>query len=186
MPTRSRSSRPIDGPDHAAMRGRLRTIGPVVAGLGLALTIVGVGDFFMSFGDFSPPKYFWCAFVGLPLLGVGVTLCKVGYLGAMTRYVANETAPVAVDVTNYVANATKGATRTQAQAFGEGLRAGLGGAPIAAAALACGACKAANDADANFCRACGAPMAAAAACRHCGEPGAPGARFCDHCGKPLA
>ena len=187
MPTRSRSSHPIDGPDHAARRGQLRTIGLVVAGLGLALTIVGVSDFFVTTGNLNgPPEYFWCLFVGPPLLGLGGMLCRVAYAGATARFFANEVAPVAVDMTNYVAEATKGATRTQAQAFGEGLRAGLVGEAPPSATLACGACKVANDADANFCRGCGAPMAPAASCRQCGEPSAPGARFCDHCGKPLA
>jgi hypothetical protein len=70
------------------------------AGVRLLFMIVGYGSFFASFGSFEPPRFFWCAFVGMPLLFVGIVMCMFGYLGAFQRYVTGESAPVAKDVVN--------------------------------------------------------------------------------------
>ncbi|MGD0383318.1 MAG: hypothetical protein ABSA77_07360, partial [Thermoguttaceae bacterium] len=67
-------SQDID-PQHSDIRDLLRVIGPLVAGVGLIFTIIGIGSFFSSFGSFEPPRYFWCAFIGLPLLAVGGSIC---------------------------------------------------------------------------------------------------------------
>ena len=61
-------------PMHSTTRGVLRTLGPTIAILGLLLTVIGFGSFFTSFGTFEPPRYFWCAFAGLPLTVVGVVI----------------------------------------------------------------------------------------------------------------
>ena len=181
---------PID-PRHGETRSVLRVVGPVVALLGLVLTVIGVANFFAtmasfgSFDSFGPPKYFWCAFVGIPLVGVGVILCKVAYLGAITRYVAGEVAPVGKDVFNYTVAETKGAVRDLAAAVGEGLRSG-GAAPAEATMASCPKCRADNASDAAFCKACGAPLVQKKPCPGCGEQNDAEARFCDHCGKPLA
>jgi ribosomal protein L40E len=166
---------------HAPARDALRAFGPILVAVGLIFTVIGIGSFFASFGSFEPPRYFWCAFVGLPLLGVGVGITKFAFLGAVTRYVASETAPVAKDTINYVAHGTKDAVREIASAVGEGLRSG--GAP--AAVLRCAACNAENDADARFCKGCGAVLTKGAPCSSCGEVNAPDARYCDNCGKAL-
>src|SRR5687767_8391831 len=114
---------PID-PRHTDMRNTLRAIGPLVVIVGVIFTVIGLGSFFSSFGTFEPPRYFWCAFVGLPLIGLGSAICKFAYLGAVTRYMANEVAPVGKDVVNYVAEGARGAVRDVAAAVGEGLRGG--------------------------------------------------------------
>ena len=116
-------SQQID-PRHSEMRDILRVVGPVVVIAGLIFTAIGLGSFFSSFGSFQPPRYFWCAFVGLPLIALGGAICKFAFLGAVTRYMANEVAPVGKDVVNYMAEGTKGAVRDVAAAVGEGLRAG--------------------------------------------------------------
>ena len=72
----------------------------------------------------GPPRFFWCAFVGLPLMGLGGTICKFAFMGAVSRYIANEVAPVGKDVVNYMAEGTKGAVRDVAVAVGDRLRAG--------------------------------------------------------------
>ena len=57
---------------HAQRRAVLRVVGPAVAGIGLLFAVTGFASFFAAFGGAGPPRDFWCAFVGLPLLGVGL------------------------------------------------------------------------------------------------------------------
>src|SRR5262245_23998574 len=76
----------VNSPDHLAARAMLRMIGPGVALIGLVLVVVGVASFFAAFGTFEMPKYFWCAFVGIPLLGVGLIMSQFGFLGSIFRY----------------------------------------------------------------------------------------------------
>ena len=143
-------------PKHAGTRRVLRTLGPVLAGLGLLLLIVGFGSFFASFGSFEPPRYFWCAFVGIPLLFVGAALCMMGYMGAYFRYFAGEAAPVQKDTFNYLAEGTQEGVKTVATAVGQGLAAGL--RADTPAGRRCPRCEQANDADARFCKGCGAAL----------------------------
>lgn len=110
----------LPSPHHATARTILRVGGPVVALVGLILMIVGVGDCFASFGSFEPPRYFWCVFAGMPLLFVGLVLCKFGYLGTVLRYWAGETAPVAKDTFNYVAEGAQPGLRAIGKSITEG------------------------------------------------------------------
>lgn len=174
---------PID-PRHSETRAVLRVVGPGIALVGLLFTVIGIGSFFASFGSFRPPQYFWCAFVGLPLLAVGVGISKFAFMGAIGRYIAGEVAPVGKDVFNYVASETKDSVRELAAAVGEGLRSG--GETPGAAAVSCPKCRADNEPDASFCKSCGATLAKKRPCPGCGEQNNVDARFCDHCGKPLA
>ena len=48
-------------------------------------------------------------------------MCQFGYLGAVARYVASESAPVAKDTVNYMAEETKGAVKTVAKSIAEGV-----------------------------------------------------------------
>jgi hypothetical protein len=93
-------------PGHSSTRGVLRVVGPLLAVVGLIFTIAGIGSFFASFGTFEPPRYFWCAFVGLPLVALGVGISQYAFMGRVFRYVAGETAPVAKDTFNYMAEGT--------------------------------------------------------------------------------
>lgn len=168
-------------PNHAPTRDLLRVVGPVVVLTGLLFTGVGIGSFFSAFGTFEPPRYFWCAFVGIPLLGVGGFICRFAFLGAVSRYMANEVAPVGKDVVNYMADGTKGAVREVAAAIGEGLRGDVSGRGVR-----CRQCNADNEADANYCNQCGAVLNATQACASCGEQNDADARFCNHCGQAIA
>jgi hypothetical protein len=69
-------------PKHTGTRLILRTLGPVLAGLGLVLVIVGVGGFFFTPGPFTGQPATWPVFLGIPLLFVGVALCMMGFMGA--------------------------------------------------------------------------------------------------------
>jgi hypothetical protein len=169
---------------HNDVRDLLRVVGPVVLAVGVIFMIVGIGSFFASFGGFGPPRYFWCAFVGIPLMAVGGAICQFAFMGAVSRYVADEVAPVGKDVVNYMAEGTQDAVRTVAGAVAEGLRAG---SPAQQShGILCPKCNTANEASAKFCKGCGAPLARSKPCPGCGGPNDPDARFCDHCGKALA
>ena len=106
---------------HTTIRKVLRVGGPSVGILGLLFLIVGLGSFFSSFGSFESPRYFWCAFVGMPLLFVGLVMCKFGYMGAVYRYMAAETAPVAKDTINYVGEHMQPGVKAVAKAVSEGV-----------------------------------------------------------------
>jgi hypothetical protein len=116
-------------PQQTSVRSFLRIGGAVIAVIGLILTVGGLIDFFSAFGSFEPPRNFWMAFIGLPLMMVGGAMLKAGYLGPATRYVAGEVTPV--------------------------LRDTLGALGIGEQQRACERCGAGNDADASFCDACG-------------------------------
>lgn len=171
-------------PRHRETRNTLRVVGPAVVILGLIFTAAGMGSFFSSLGSFDPPRYFWCAFIGLPLIVLGGALCKFAFIGAVGRYVANEVAPVGKDVVNYMAEGTRDAVRDVAAAVGEGLRAGAPAREVRV--VRCHRCNADNEAAANFCKGCGAPLAKTKPCPGCGELNDPDARFCDNCGKAVA
>jgi hypothetical protein len=152
----------------------------LVFGVGAIFTIVGIGNLFASIGNFGPPRYFWCAFIGMPLMFVGGVICRFAFLGAVSRYMADEVAPVGKDVINYMAEGTQDAVRTVAAAVGEGLR-----GSAATDELQCRRCGAENDPAANFCKSSGAAMKQTRPCPSCGDMNDADACFCDHCGKPL-
>ena len=94
-------------PRASEQRSGLRTLGVLLVAAGGILTAIGLVSLFSAFGQ-GPggggPRYFWCAILGLPLLGVGFRLLKWGYLRPIGRYVAGEMAPVARDTIDYVAD----------------------------------------------------------------------------------
>lgn len=111
----------LQSPQHSGIRTALRVGGPAFAGIGLLFIIVGFGSFFASFGSFKPPRFFWCAFLGMPLLFVGTAMCMFGYLGALHRYIAGESAPVAKDVVNYMGENVQPGVKAVAKAVAEGV-----------------------------------------------------------------
>jgi hypothetical protein len=143
-------------PRHSITRVVLRTLGPIIAALGLILTVIGFGSFLASFGTFESPRYFWCAFVGLPLLFVGTSLCMLAFLGSFARYVFGEAAPVQKDTFNYLAEGTKGGLRTVAKAVGEGLTEGMQKAR--SEVIRCPNCHHDNDTNAKSCKNCGSSL----------------------------
>lgn len=170
--------------EHEQTRDLLRMVGPLVLGTGVIFTAVGFISFFSSFGSFQPPRYFWCAFVGLPLIALGGSISKFAYMGAVTRYMANEVTPVGTDVFKTVVGDTKSSIRDIAAAVGSGLRDGTE-APGSPTGVACPSCQTTNDPDARFCKGCGASLAIPRRCTSCGDEADADARFCDSCGEPL-
>lgn len=174
--------RQID-PRHTEARNALRAIGFLVLVIGGIFLAVGVIDFFASFGSFRPPRLFWCAFVGMPLVGIGIAMLKAGFMGAVARYQANEYAPVAKDTFNYIADETQDGVRTVASAIGDGLRGE--GRKTDEADLTCPDCGASNQAGSKFCDQCGGALPQDVVCPGCGESNDPDARYCDRCGRPV-
>jgi hypothetical protein len=171
----------LEDPQHGDVRSMLRVIGPAMMVVGLLFMVVGIGSFFASFGSFEPPRNFWCAFVGMPLLAVGAMISKFAYIGAVARYLASEVAPVGKDMTNYMVDGTKDSVRDMATAIGEGFV-----AAHSPHTVRCQKCGRENDLTANFCEECGAPFAKTKRCEKCGDLNNPDARFCDHCGAAVA
>ena len=173
-------------PGHKEKRAVLKIIGPVVLGVGLLFTVVGFGSFFASFGSFTPPRYFWCAFIGLPLVVVGISICQLAFMGTLSRYMANEVAPVGKDVANYMADGTKDAVRDVAAAIGEGLSSSQVHNDHEVQVVRCHKCNENNEASANYCKSCGASLSKSVTCPKCGELNDPDARFCDNCCQKIA
>ena len=167
-------------PNHTRIRSVLRTAGPIMLGTGVIFIIIGLGSFFSSFGSFEPPRYFWCAFVGGPLVAFGSMLTSTGFAGAIARYQAAEMAPVGADVVNYVAEETKDGVRTVSSAVAAGLRDGL----ASETTKACGHCHTANNVDAKFCDECGKELRKI--CDACKQENDDDAKFCDNCGTSLS
>src|SRR6478735_4747043 len=111
----------LHSPQHQAVRSFLRVVGPIIALAGLIFMIVGMVSFFSSFGSFEPPRNFWCCFVGIPLLGVGLVMTKAGYIGSIFRYFAAETTPVATDAFNDMAEGAQPGMHTAARSITEGV-----------------------------------------------------------------
>lgn len=143
-------------PEQNAVRGFLRVIGPLVFIAGLLCLIGGMVSFFSAFGGDGPPRFFWLCFVGMPLMFVGGVLSKLGYLGAVARYVAGEAAPVATDTINYVADETRGAVETVAKSAAKGIAEGTESG-----------------------------RGLTSYCPHCGMGVKPDFQFCPKCGKSL-
>lgn len=174
---------PID-PRHDETRWVLRVVGVVLVIAGAILVLIGLLDFFASFGSFGPPRLLGCAFAGLVLLGIGVVICRYAFLGAVVRYVAGEVAPVATDTLEYVGEGAAEGIEAVAEAIGRGPHTAPEesedesfGDPT------CPACRTPNAPDARFCKQCGAQLRRK--CAHCGGTSPPDATFCDDCGRRL-
>lgn len=157
-------------------------VGPLLVVLGLVLTLIGLGSFFSSFANFPAggfPRYFWCAFLGIPLLGFGAGLTKFAFLGALLRYGAAESLPVAKDGFQYGVAESKDRVQDLVQAVAQGWQAGARGSAT------CPKCGRGNEGDARFCDQCGAEPRSPTACSSCGQENARDAAFCRGCGNRL-
>jgi len=115
----------LQQPEQDGIRKFLRIAGPVIFLIGVLCLVIGIINFFWSFGGGGMPHYFWLAFVGMPLMFVGIVLCQFGFMGAVFRFMAGESAPVAADTVNYMAEETKGAVETVARAAAKGVVEGI-------------------------------------------------------------
>ena len=164
-------------PGHKKARDLLRVVGPAVFLLGVLFTVIGAGSLFSSMGSFEPPRFFWCVFVGFPLMFVGAVISQMAFAGAVSRYMAGESAPVAKDTFNYMADGTKEGVRDVVGAIKDG---------IVGDFITCPHCRESNDSDANFCNECGGTIALVKSCPKCRTKNDFDAKFCDDCGEAIS
>lgn len=175
-------------PGHRTPRTVLRVIGPVTFGIGVLLTAVALASFGVAMATGRPPVLLVLAFFGLPLVFVGTIVTFAGYMGKIARFTQAETAPVARDTFNYLADGTKDGVKTVAAAIGEGIGAGIGAAGDALVTakktveVRCRKCSFMETADAKFCSGCGAAMENDKLCPSCNELNDADAKFCSNCG----
>jgi hypothetical protein len=162
-------------PAASTQRLLLRVFGGLLTATGGIMVVIALVDFFSAFSEPHFPTRFWCAFVGLPLLAVGVNMLGAGFQGAVTRYIAGETAPVAVDTIDAVARGSADAVRTVAAAVREGMQ---------SPAVACGHCGSQHPGNGRFCDDCGKPLGGVT-CGKCGAGNFGDARFCGSCGAKM-
>ncbi len=134
-------------------RTTFRVLGVVLVLVGLALVGTALADFFASFSSLGEgmPTKFWMAFVGLPVLAVGIWAVMAGFMGTASRYVAGETLPVVKDGLGYltqghgldglgrVADATP-TDRVAAAAYCTECGAALSGTALSGTARFCSGC----------------------------------------------
>ena len=155
---------------HERTKRILKIVGPIVAAAGLILAVVGFVSFFSSFGSGGMPSLFWCAFVGMPVFVIGLGITFTAFRREIATYHKNESAPVI----NEFAEDIKPAVQSVASAVRE---------TAAAQDAICPNCGEKNDADAKFCKNCGAALRKV--CPDCGEQNDADAKFCKSCGKSL-
>ena len=80
--------------NHESVKKKLKIIGFSLLAVGGVLTVIGFISFFSSMGSFGPPKFFWCAFLGLPLLGFGAMITSMAFRRELSKYAKDEMMPV--------------------------------------------------------------------------------------------
>jgi len=130
----------------------MRLFGVIIVGFGAILTVVGAFSLFSSWGTIGGSRYYWAAFLGLPLIAVGSALTEPENLTSYELTLCDDRN----------SRAAQQATREQV--------------------VACGRCHSTNPSAANFCNQCGTSLVApicvgcgakinrnARFCTHCGK-----------------
>src|SRR5206468_8004243 len=76
-------------------RKGLQTLAVALIGIGGLLSLIGIASFFSSMnnpGD-GPPSGFFLAFVGFPMVGLGIWIAKFAFIRPVSKYLAGETEP---------------------------------------------------------------------------------------------
>ena len=163
----------IGYPDQARKRKALRIVGFVFVAIGTLL--IGVGLISMMgamYGGF--PSLFFLFFLGIPLEFAGAVCLMLGYFGAVSRFQAGESAPVAKDTANYFLDGTRNET---AKTIGEAVMESKEQGPL------CPKCGMRNEVGAVYCDHCGAALTKK--CPHCGEINDGDSSYCRKCGEHL-
>ena len=159
-----------------------RICGPIMILVGVIFAIIGILELFSPFGpfgqlgsmdSFSPldaPTKFWYAFIGLPLIGFGVSICKAAYLKPIANYVADETHDAISTLSSAVISGHNTSNLSSKHQT----------------VIACHKCNHHNSKDSKYCSSCGVPLIKSKQCTYCNELNDPDARFCDNCGETMA
>lgn len=93
---------------HQKIKNRLKIIGFIVLAAGLACTITGMVDLFVTAANASGmPKLFFLTFIGVPMLGAGGWLLGFAFRREIMTYVKNESVPVINEAGKEIAPAVK-------------------------------------------------------------------------------
>ena len=157
---------------HKKIKKTLKTFGPILLIVGLALDAIGFIDFFSSFNGSGFPNLFWTLFIGLPLTGIGGWLTTIGYMKEIHKYTVDENKDVTKDYANYMMDGT----RDEVVKTVDAIR-GKDSNQV------CPYCKKKIPLEASFCPNCG--KALEKTCPECGEINDSDAKFCKKCGKRL-
>lgn len=156
---------------HESTKKKLKIIGFIIVGAGLALSVTGLVSFFSAFRTGSTPDLFFCAIIGFPLLGIGASILSFAFKREIMRYAKNESVPVINEASEEITPAVKNV----AAAVNEGLK--------SEKTITCPKCGTANPADGKFCKECGTALDVT--CPNCGEKISPDDKFCNNCGEKL-
>ena len=104
---------------HDSIKYVMRLVGGIALVVGAIFTVIGAISFFGAFGSHNPPQYFWCAFVGLPLVSLGLWFLKAGFLGRVAKYASDEITPVVGDAAKHIASSIKTANKDESDAHGK-------------------------------------------------------------------
>lgn len=167
---------------HEQTKRKLKIIGTVLTVCGAILTVTCFVDFFMTMSGHGMPKLFFCGFIGLPLLGVGLMLLTWGNRREIGRYVKNEVVPVVNDA----ADELKPAITSVVNAVKEGVKE-VGGSiskeQREEQGRVCPSCGALNQAENKFCDKCGTRLFKI--CPVCGAKQDGDDAYCGECGSKL-
>jgi len=158
---------------HQKLKKNLRIVGFLCLGLGLALTVVGMISFFSAFNTGEMPRFFFCAFIGLPLCGVGGGILTFAYRGEVMRYVKNEGMPVINEAGKEFAPTLRDLSAAAREGW-KGSEAEDG--PVCS-------CGTKNEPGSRFCKECGKPLVIL--CPACGAEVKAESKFCSACGRKL-
>jgi len=152
---------------HEKTKRLFKILGITFSIIGLICTLIGMISFFRSFAKAEPPKLFFFAFIGLPLLGIGGMLITTGFRREMMTYSKNEGVPVVNEALNEV-------SPTISKVVNE--------AHTSIKKVKC-SCGELNDEGSKYCKSCGKELQKR--CPSCNEVVDPDSSFCNHCGKKL-
>jgi hypothetical protein len=143
--------------DHEQTRFGLRILGFILISIGIPLAIIGVVFFFelmtnsssLSFDESAAlgAKVFGFLASGMLLIAFGSTVLRFGYLGKVSKYIADETGPAISSVSKSVFKGVK-------EAGGVDLNVQSNQKVM----IKCRSCGTLNDEDAIYCDKCGAQL----------------------------
>lgn len=160
-----------DQEKHNATKKKLKILGFCLLAIGGIFTVIGFISFFSAFGGNGAPRFFWCAFIGLPMLAGGAMVTTLAYKQEISRFVKNESVPVINEASEEIAPAI----RNVASAVKDGID--------GENENFCPACGASNNEENSFCGKCG--KALKKTCPKCGKSAPADNAFCGNCGEKL-
>lgn len=164
--------------NHDQAKRKLRKAGWICSSVGLVIMVLGLilliySVIMESYGAFF---FLFAVIPGFLLLDLGVIFLFFGYMGAINRFMMSQSVPVTKDATNDMLHGTREETAKTVGAVVTEIR-------KEDKARFCPKCQTANESDAQFCKACGAPLLKT--CSKCGQPNDADSVFCSKCGTPL-